>query len=131
MAQRREREGDLPASMVGILRDAARRAIEAGTLRTAARDIGMSPTGLSRFLEGGTPYRGTARKLTTWYVRWTARQGGRLDDESASAALSLLVQDLPIAARSEAVHEILEVLRRRLSAAEVALPSWMQDGTAS
>ncbi len=39
------------------------------SLRQAAREIGMSPTGLQKFLHGGEPYVKTVRKLSLWRER--------------------------------------------------------------
>lgn len=57
---------DVPA-----LRDAVSVAIYDRTLRAVARDVGMSPTGLSKFASGRSahPYSPTLRRLRRWYQK--------------------------------------------------------------
>ena len=57
------------ARLVWKLRDAAARYAETTSLRQAAREIGMSPTGLHGFLTGNEPYLVTVRKLVAWDER--------------------------------------------------------------
>lgn len=45
---------------------AARARTEATSLRGAAREIGMSPTGLRKMLDGAQPYSPTIRRLRKW-----------------------------------------------------------------
>lgn len=49
------------------------RYLEGESLRQTAREVGMSPTGLSNFLNGAKPYTPTVRKLRAWYEE--KRQG--------------------------------------------------------
>ena len=113
-----------PAS-VDTLRQAARLFVDSTSLRHAARDIGMSPTGLRGFLEGADPYIKTARKLAEWYVREAQRQHGELTAETAHAALDLLTKHLPLARRAAAVDALVEVLQRHTLNAGAARPSWL------
>ena len=59
----RDSNPDAFAKLVGQLRDAARAHAESTSLRQAAREIGMSPTGLHNFIVGTAPYLTTVRKL--------------------------------------------------------------------
>jgi len=45
------------------------RAIGRSSLRTVAKAVGMSPTGLTKFLEGAHPYGKTLEKLRRWSTR--------------------------------------------------------------
>jgi len=47
--------------------------LKGASLRQTAREVGMSPTGLSNFLNGAKPYTPTVRKLRKWYEE--QRQG--------------------------------------------------------
>jgi hypothetical protein len=49
------------------LRSAAAARVENTSLRGTAREIGLSPTGLKKFLLGTKPYAATQRKLQTWF----------------------------------------------------------------
>lgn len=75
------------------LRAAAHQRVETTSLRGAAREIGLSPTGLKKFLMGTSPYSTTLRRLRRWYLEHGATAGGELTYEAASAALSVLCFD--------------------------------------
>ena len=55
------------AGRIKLIRAAVWQYVESGSLRRAAREIGMSPTGVSNFLHGSTPGNQTLQKLTLWY----------------------------------------------------------------
>jgi len=63
---------DIQAESVSVTADEIRAALwaylEVASLRQTAREVGMSPTGLSNFLNGAKPYTPTVRKLRTWYA---------------------------------------------------------------
>jgi hypothetical protein len=94
------------------LREAARLFVDSTSLRHAARDIGMSPTGLRGFLDGAEPYVKTARKLAEWYLREAQRNGTDTSTHAATAALDLLTRALPPPRRAPAVAELVDVLHR-------------------
>lgn len=108
-----------------MLREAARRHVDATSLRQAAREIGMSPTGLRGFLDGADPYGKTTRKLTQWFVRVAEHRRDEVMADAASAALSLLVQHFSPAARDQAMDEVLEVVDRRCRETKTPRPSWL------
>jgi hypothetical protein len=54
------------ARRIEQLRDAVGEYLETTSLREAAREIGMSPTGLANFVNGATPYTHTIGKLRAW-----------------------------------------------------------------
>jgi hypothetical protein len=112
---------------VETLREAARLYVDATSLRHAARDIGMSPTGLRGFIDGADPYVKTTRKLTEWYVREIQNRNAELSSESASAALSLLVKHHPPSQREATVNQILEVVDRRCRETNTARPVWLAE----
>ncbi|MBB4635923.1 helix-turn-helix domain-containing protein [Longimicrobium terrae] len=91
------------------IRAAANAAQEQTSLREAAREVGMSPTGLSNFLRGARPSPGTLRKLQSWYVL----EGARHVEMSASdghAAISLLTEGIPAEYREHCKTEFLVTL---------------------
>lgn len=51
------------------LRHTVERAIQDSSLRHVASQVGMSPTGLKKFVMGTAPYSPTLRRLRVWYVR--------------------------------------------------------------
>ena len=99
--------GEVRAS-VDRLRQAASRSVSAASLRQVAREVGMSPSGLQKFLDGSSPYSATRKKLERWYVR----EGPPPDGRSACAAVEVLVHDLPPAERVEATDRILVAVQQ-------------------
>jgi len=126
-AKRHVRSLPLPkeGASIGTLRQAARIYVDATSLRHAARDIGMSPTGLRGFIDGADPYVKTTRKLTEWYVREIQSRSAELSRESAGSALSLLVQHMPEAQRGLTMLQVLDVLERRCRETSTPRPVWL------
>lgn len=52
---------------IKVLREAATERVKATSLRAASREIGMSPSGLQKFINGAEPYGPTIRRLRAWY----------------------------------------------------------------
>ena len=62
----------VPAAELERFRTALRDAVSRSTLRAVAGDVGMSPTGLAKFIDQGTtPYGPTIERLRNWYYRKT------------------------------------------------------------
>lgn len=109
---------------VDRLREAVAGRVEDRSLRQVAREVGMSASGLQKFLDGATPYSSTRRKIERWYVREAARYGGGLGPDSALAALHVLVQDLAPAERGAALRGMLDALGAAFRAAGREPPDW-------
>jgi hypothetical protein len=110
---------------IEVLREAARTYVAEVTLRPAAKEIGMSPSGLHTFLEGTTPQRGTVRKLTAWYFQRTAEGGDATSAEVASAALQVLLQPFAPGHRKSVARDVLKLLMQRCEELEVPSPPWL------
>lgn len=100
--------------------------VESGSLRGVSREIGMSATGLSKFLEGNAPYVPTLNRLRSWYMRNAAPTAGTLSEEDAQAAVALLVHDLTPQARHAAVEEVVRCMREGYQASGHAEPAWIE-----
>ena len=109
------------------LRETAAARVENTSLRSVAREIGMSPTGLKKFLQGTAPYSPTLRRLRSWYVQYAAVQQGHVGLEDASAALSVLVHDLLPKPRREAALSVLEAVGRGYEDSGKKHPSWIAE----
>lgn len=97
---------------VGRLREAVDREVEQTSLRATARRVGMSPSGLRKFLDGSAPYSATRRKLERWYVREVAPgYAGSLTPSTAEGALEVLLHDVPAGQRPEARGRLVTALR--------------------
>lgn len=110
---------------VEVLREAAQAYVAEVTLRPAAQEIGMSPSGLHTFLLGTTPHRGTVRKLTVWYFSRIAEGGDPPSAEIASAALGVLLQPFPGDQRRQVSRQVIELLARRCTDLMIPEPPWL------
>lgn len=79
-------EKPLPGE-IETLRSAATARVEAISLRGASREIGMSPSGLQKFVNGAQPYAPTLHRLRAWYGDDAAQ---REQDEVMARVLGLL-----------------------------------------
>jgi hypothetical protein len=64
----------LPASRreasIRCIREEIAARVNATSLRRVAREVGMSPTGLRKFLDGADPYSPTVHRLRVWYLKF-------------------------------------------------------------
>ena len=116
-----------PARTVEHLREMAAARVENTSLRAAAREIGMSPTGLKKFLMGTAPYAPTLRRLRKWYLHHAALSTGEVSGHDASASLLVLTHDLPPAVRRETAGCLLDCLARGYDAADCGRPRWIAE----
>jgi hypothetical protein len=107
------------------LRRALRQRIAETSFRVAAREVGMSASGLHTFLAGTSPHYSTVRKVTAWYVREAHRAPDALGLDALHAAIGLLVQHLPDRTRAEVAREIIGVIRSASARADTPVPEWV------
>lgn len=117
-----------PDVTVGFLRDAAASRIERTSLRGVAREIGLSPTGLKKFILGTRPYSPTLRRLRRWYIFHYTREVApeSLTYELASAAVAVLVFDLTVQVRPVAVERLLDALSHSYVRGGLEPPKWRE-----
>lgn len=108
---------------VEAIREAARLATEATSLRATARAIGMSPMGLRHFLDGRRPYTATLRRLTLWFIAHGAEGGA--PEELIRAAMGVLLEGLPASGRERGRQALLEVVERMHRQAGTQPPAWL------
>ena len=113
-----------PHVPIEAIREAARRAVAEMSLRAVARSIPMSPMGLQHFVNGTRPYRSTLRKLTAWYVNRGASRG-EFSEETAQAALAILLDGIPEGQQADARAALLERLASLHTDAHTELPLWL------
>jgi transcriptional regulator with XRE-family HTH domain len=109
------------------LREAAAARVENTSLRAVAREIGMSPTGLTKFLRGTVPYSPTLRRLRKWYLQFGAPNPPSVGIDEASAALAILTHDLLPGARRAATNAVLEVMGAGYDRSGKPRPRWIAD----
>ena len=122
------------ASLIGgstpvvSLRRALLAHVDSTSLRHVARQVGMSPTGLQKFMDGGEPYAATRRKLERWFVlHGPARGEAGLRGDSALTILRVLVQDLSPARHRATMERLLGALEEAYAAARVDPPAWLAE----
>lgn len=97
------------------------------SLRGVARDVGMSPSGLQKFVDGAVPYPPTRQKLERWYVRETARGGDAPTPGVALAALDVLVGELAGPRRHPAARALVALLGTTYREEGGAVPGWLEE----
>lgn len=115
----------MPAVPIERVRQAVIRAVSESSLRKLAREIGLSAPGLTHFIEGGEPFKPTVRKLVEWYVRDAANRRG-IDQDTATAALSLLTDGMPNAEAEATRARILAELRDGYKRSGTPPPAWLE-----
>ena len=109
------------------LRETAAARVENTSLRSVAREIGMSPTGLKKFLLGTAPYSPTLRRLRNWYVQYASLQAGEVLTQDAAAALAVLVHDLSPDPRRETAGCLIECVARGYDQSGKPRPAWVSE----
>lgn len=120
---------DRPHNTIDRLREAVTIRVQATSLRSVARQVGMSPSGLDKFLTGGMPYQKSRRKLFDWLARERGNLGAEHTVDGVAAALSSLVRDLPPDRREKALAALLETLRGLYDAHSDNAPNWLGELT--
>jgi hypothetical protein len=115
-----------PSVLDGQLRAAVAAAVEESSLRGVARDVGLSPTGLGKFLSGSRPYASTRRKLERWAASHGAARKGGLAQGQAVHLLRVLLQDLPPGAVPAAEDRMVAALEAVYSASRAGTPQWLR-----
>ena len=114
-----------PQSTIDRLREAVTIRVQATSLRSVARQVGMSPSGLDKFLSGGMPYQKSRRKLFDWLSRERGNLGAEHTVDGVAAALASLVRDLPPDRRERALHALLDTLRGLYDSNGDHAPAWL------
>jgi hypothetical protein len=107
-----------------LIREALQRAVERGSLRAVAKEVGMSPTGLQGFLDGAEPYFKTVEKIRIWYALRSADRGSELGSDTAVALVDTLLGEIPASRRAGARERVLRAFADAFEAADVAPPAW-------
>lgn len=125
----REERGAMERPITGLerLRESVATRVQATSLRSVARQVGMSPSGLEKFLCGGTPYSRSRQKLQEWWVREGQRPRTDLSGEGMEVAVAALVRDVPPEQRTPAMKRLVRSLRGVYEAEIGICPPWLDD----
>jgi hypothetical protein len=115
-----------PRASVDRIRREAQLACEAGSLRSVAAEVGLTPMGLRGFIRGeSTPQPRTVRKLTLWYARRMGLRDPETED-AVRAALAVFVAQYPPADRVRAGARFLAVMEEEFRESGMAPPAWLE-----
>jgi hypothetical protein len=102
--------------------------VEVTSLRRVARELGMSPTGLKKFLLGTSPYSPTLRRLRHWYLHHSAGTAtALLNEKDARICLDVLTYEITPTARERTVSAILDAVSVGYFRSGKPRPSWIED----
>lgn len=116
---------DARTASIRHMREVAAARVDNTSLRKVATEIGMSPTGLRKFLDGTTPYAPTVRRLRDWYVRYAAAQQSDVEPVAAAAAVAVLTHDLSSHSRRDAALNVLEAVGSGYERSGKPQPAWL------
>jgi hypothetical protein len=122
--KREKRGGEIPGYPVAEMREAVARAIRGTTLRRVAREVGMAPNGLAKFVRGAVSREDTLRKVLAWYVQHAARSHDA-SPPVARAALAVMLERMPPKDRGWAERALLTAVAKIYRDMGVAVPEWL------
>lgn len=104
------------------LRAAVALRVQQTSRRRVASEIGLSPRGVWKFLQGARPHPQTRQKLERWY------QDVALEEEGVSyvEALHVLIESIPPEYQSQAVAELAAFLQDLHARFGAALPRQLE-----
>lgn len=127
LAKEGDQGGHTDVRLIPQMREAVMERVERTSLRTAAREIGMSPSGLKKFLDGNMPYTKTIHRLRRWYLAHAAEGREELSEEDAHAALRVLLHDLPPAIQAQTVDAMLHCMEQSYTRSRRDIPPWVAE----
>lgn len=114
-----------PTPSLDRLREAIQARVQESSLRAVSREVGMSPSGLQKFLAGGVPYQKSRRKLFEWLQRESAPDVDAPTFPGVPRSLAELVRELPYERREAALTALVETLRTLYDTHGAAAPEWL------
>ena len=117
---------DEPVTSLERLRETVALRVQATSLRTVARQVGMSPDRLERFLAGEMPYSSSRRRLQQWWTRQSSRPRTDVTVEGVEVAIGALVRDLPPEHRVAAIRRVVAALQRVYAEQASEPPEWLE-----
>jgi len=109
------------------MRESVAMRVEATSLRSVARQVGMSPSGLEKFLAGGTPYTRSRQKLQDWWTREGHQPRSDLSAEGIEVVMAALVRDLPPEKRGPTMKRLVRAVRGLYETQGAICPPWLEE----
>ena|ERR1700741_2432862 len=117
------------AAPVDRVRERVAVRVQTTSLRSVARQVGMSPSGLEKFIAGGSPYSRNREKLQQWWLREGSLPRSDVTMAGVEAALVALLRDLPAPRRTAAMIQMVRSLRGLYDAQGGPCPPWLAELT--
>jgi len=118
---------DRAAVPVERVRESVAVRVQSTSLRSVARQVGMSPSGLEKFISGGSPYSRSREKLQEWWLREGSLPRSDVTTEGVEAALGALLRDLPPRRRGAAMASLVRSLGELYAAQGGPGPPWLAE----
>lgn len=117
---------DPSADELDEIREALRHAVHTRSLRSVAREVGVSPTGLYGVIKGAEPYSKTYEKLVLWYAGYLAEVPSQGEPSPAALAglLRTLLRRVPQREQHRAFVRVLKGFRDAFEIGGVERPAW-------
>lgn len=125
LARKGDEGGQMDVRLIPLMRETVMEHVERTSLRTAAKEIGMSPSGLKKFLDGNMPYTKTIHRLRRWYLQHISRTREELSSEEVFAALRVLLYDLPAGVHAQTVEAVLQCMEQGYVRTHREIPAWV------
>lgn len=109
------------------IRAALADAVDHASLRSVARDIGMSPTGLRGVIDGSAPYVKTWDKLQVWFALYQKDASRDLPPGTIAHFLRRLLRDIPERSQPGAQARVLNGFEEAFRFAGVPAPAWIAE----
>jgi hypothetical protein len=109
------------------MRESVAMRVQATSLRSVARQVGMSPSGLEKFLAGGTPYTRSRQKLQDWWTREGHQPRSDLSAEGIEVVMAALVRDLPPEKRGPTMKRLVRAVRGLYETQGGICPPWLEE----
>jgi hypothetical protein len=101
--------------------------VESTGLRPVAREIGIDPKAVTKFLNGSTPRPQTRVKLERWYVLQVANSAASVERDEAEAALKILMGGLSPAQRTGVLPDAVIFFRQLYVRHGTPVPTWLAE----
>ena len=118
---------DRPQTSIDRLREAVALRVQSTSLRAVARQVGMSPSGLHKFIAGGMPYTRSRRKLFRWLHRERRNLHADLSMDAVASAVACLLTDVPPQRQEGAMRDLVEALQGVYAAHTDDPPPWLAE----
>jgi hypothetical protein len=114
-----------PSRALDVIRSSVAVALAQRSVLSVRREIGVSATALTNFVNGGIPSRRTREKLGAWYRETGRAPTPDITTDGVAIAVDLLLTGVPPEALDEGRRRLWTAIRDVYASTKVPLPSWL------